>query len=148
MADQKISELTDATTLTGAEEIPLVQSSTTKKVTVDDFNKIITVSETASAGNDVDLGASAYDNAQLIKLSWSGANGTAVYTLPDVTSHTNRMIRFISDSTFHNSTHVELTPKAGQKLDDSANDYDINKAYEGVAIWSDGTEWFIIQKKA
>lgn len=148
MADQKISELTDATTLTGAEQVPLVQSSTTKKVTVNDFNKTITVSETASAGSDVDLDTSTYDNAQLIKLSWSGANGTAVYTLPDATTHINRMIRFISNSTFHNSTHVELTPKAGQTLDDSANSYDINKAYEGIAIWSDGTEWFVIQKKA
>ena len=148
MADKKISELTDATTLTGAEQVPLVQSSTTKKVTVDDFNKIITVSKTASAGSDVDLDASTYDNAQLIKLSWTGANGTAVYTLPDATNHTNRMIRFISDSTFSTNTHVEITPKSGQTLDNSATDYDINKAYEGIAVWSDGTEWFIIQKKA
>lgn len=148
MADKKISELTTATTLTGAEEIPLVQSTTTKKVTVTNFNKLITVSKTASAGETVDLDSSTYDNAQLIKLSWTGANGTAVYTLPDATNHTNRKIRLISDSTFSNNTHVEITPKSGQNLDGSANDYDINKAYEGIAVWSDGTEWFIIQKKA
>lgn len=148
MADKKISELTAASTLTGAEEIPLVQSSSTKKVAVKDFNKLITVSKTASAGDAVDLDATTYDNAQLIKLSWSGANGTAVYTLPDATTHANRKIRFISDSTFSTNTHVELTPKSGQNLDGSTNDYDINKSYEGIAIWSDGTEWFVIQKKA
>ena len=148
MADKKISELTAASTLTGVEEIPLVQSSSTKKVAVKDFNKLISVSKTASAGDTVDLDETTYDNAQLIKLSWSGANGTAVYTLPDATTHANRKIRFISDSTFSTNTHVELTPKSGQNLDGSTNDYDINKSYEGIAIWSDGTEWFVIQKKA
>lgn len=149
MADKKISELTDAATLTGAEQVPIVQTSTTKKTTVLDLvGKMIVVSKTATAGETVDLDASTYDNAQMIKLSWSGANGTAVYTLPDATAHTNRMIRFISDSTFHNNTHVELTPKSGQTLDNSTDDYDVNKAYEGIAIWSDGSEWFVIQKKA
>ena len=140
MADKKISELNDATTLTGTEQMPIVQSSTTKKTTVSDLvGKMIVVSKTASASNNIDLDDSAYDNAQMIKLSWSGGNGTAVYTLPDATNHTNRMIRFISDSTFSTNTHVELTPKSGQKLDNSTDDYDINKAYEGIAIWSDGT---------
>lgn len=149
MADKKISELTDSATLTGAEQIPLVQSGSTVKTTVKDLvGKMIIVAKTATAGETVDLDASDYDNAQMIKLSWSGANGTAVYTLPDATTHTNRKIRFISDSTFSTNTHVELTPKSGQNLDGSTNDYDVNKAYEGIAIWSDGTEWFVIQKKA
>lgn len=39
MADKKISALTSATTpLTGAEEVPMVQSGTTKKSTVNDIN--------------------------------------------------------------------------------------------------------------
>ena len=33
MPDKKISELTDATTLTGTEQVPLVQGSTTKRAT-------------------------------------------------------------------------------------------------------------------
>lgn len=148
MADKKISELTDASTLTGEEQIPLVQSSATKKVTVSSFNKLITVSKTAQAGEAVDLDSSTYDYAQLIKLSWTGSAGTAVYTLPDATAHTNRKIRFISDSTLSTNTHIEITPASGQNLDGSTDDYDINKAYEGIAVWSDGTEWFIIQKKA
>jgi len=149
MADKKISELTSASTLTGSEVIPLVQSGSTKKTTVLDIaGKMIVVSKTASGGETVDLDDSTYDNAQLIKLSWSGGNGTAVYTLPDATNHTNRFIRFISDSTFSTNTHVEITPKSGQNLDGSTDDYDINKEYEGIAVWSDGSEWFIIQKKA
>ena len=148
MADKKISQLNVASTLTGSEELPLVQIGTTKKVTVKELNKIITVSKTASAGETVDLDSSTYANAQMIKLSWSGGNGTAVYTLPDATTNTNRKIRFISDSTVSSSKHIELTPKSGQNLDGSSDDYNINKAYEGIAVWSDGTEWFVIQKKA
>ena len=148
MADKKISQLTAASTLTGSEEMPLVQSSTTKKIAVKDFNKLITVSKTASAGEAVNLDSSTYANAQMIKLSWSGGNGTAVYTLPDATTSVNRKIRFISDSTVSSSKHIELTPKSGQNLDGSSDDYNINKAYEGIAVWSDGTEWFVIQKKA
>ena len=151
MADKKISELTDATTLTGTEIVPLVQSSTTKKATINDItNHIITVSKTVTAGETIDLGDSAYQNAMMIKLTWSGATGTATYTLPDATSSnsTNRVLRFITDSTFSSSTRVDLTPASGQNLDGSTSAYEINKAYEGIAIWSDGSEWFIIQKKA
>ena len=151
MADKKISELTDATTLTGTEIVPLVQSSTTKKTTINDItNHIITLSKTVTAGETVDLGDSAYQNAMMVKLTWSGATGTATYTLPDATSSnsTNRVLRFITDSTFSSSTRVDLTPASGQNLDGSTSAYEINKAYEGIAIWSDGSEWFIIQKKA
>jgi len=149
MPDKKISELTGASALTGQEIVPIVQSSSTKKTTTHDIsNKYISKAQTAQAGVDIDLDGSDYDYVKIIKLIWSGANGTAVYTLPDATNHTDRIIRFISNSTFHNSTHVRLTPKSGQTLDGSANYYDINKEYEGITVWSDGTEWFIIQKKA
>tara|TARA_S200002703_G_scaffold144000_1_gene137362 strand:- start:85 stop:534 length:450 start_codon:yes stop_codon:yes gene_type:complete len=149
MADKKISELTTATTLTGAEQIPLVQSTTTKKTTVADItNKLIVVSKTATASEAVDLSGSTYTNAHLIKLTWSGGAGTAVYTLPTASSSTNRILRFISDSTFASNTHVDVTPASSDNLDGSTDAYRINKAFEGVAIWSDGTEWFIIQKKA
>lgn len=151
MADKKISELTAASTLTGTEILPLVQSSTTKKATINDItNHIITVSKTVTAGETVDLGDSAYTNAMMVKLTWSGVTGTATYTLPDATSSnsTNRVLRFITDSTFSASTRVDLTPASGQNLDGSTSAYEINKDYEGIAIWSDGSEWFIIQKKA
>ena len=149
MADKKISQLTSATALTGAEKIALVQSSTTKQASIYDVkNYLIPTSITAQASVDVDLGDSTYDNAFLIKLTWSGATGTATYTLPDATENTNRIIRFISDTTFETNTRVDLTPKSGQTLDGSASAYQINKEYEGIAVWSDGTEWFVIQKKA
>jgi hypothetical protein len=33
-------------------------------------------------------------------------------------------------------------------LDGSTNYFEVNVPYEGIKIWSDGNEWFIIQSKA
>jgi len=149
MANSKISALPTATELQGSELIATVQNGDTKQATVSKFkNYFVSTDITAEAGVDVDLNQSIYDNTFMFKLSWTGGNGTAVYTLPNAVSHANRKIRFISDSTFSSSDHFDITPAAGQNLDGSSNPYRINKDYEGIAIWSDGIEWFIIQKKA
>ena len=204
MADKKISQLDDGTDLLGTEILPMVQSSSTKKVDVDKlsvftldktgtladsqalagtesfhirqsqasevegedpttvnvktsvkavsdfaFTKSVTgQAKTAELDQAVDLDCEDYDETRILKLSWTGDAGIAVYTLPSASGHPNRLIRFISDSTFTTNTKVRLTPLSGENLDGSSDYYEINKAYEGVAIWSDGTEWFIIQKKA
>lgn len=152
MADKKISELTAATALQGTELIPVVQSSTTKYSTIKDIVNYLkpTTLTVSVAGGTIDLGSSTYNNSELIVLSWSGATGTVELTLPDATTtnSTNRIIRIISDSTFTTSTHADLTPASGQNLDGVTDAYRINKAYEGITVWSNGTEWFIIQAKA
>ena len=145
--DKKISQLGSATALQGDETFAIVQSSVTKKATLHQVkNYIVAEHLTAEADVDVDLGS--YTNVRMFKFSWTGGNGTAVYTLPDATTNTNRLIRFIGDSTMQSSRHIDLTPVSGQNLDGSSSAYRINKDYEGLAIWSDGSEWFIIQKKA
>ncbi len=149
MANAKISALPIATELQGSELIPAVQNGDTKQTTVSKLkNYFVSTDITVEAGVDVDLNQSIYDDTFMFKLSWTGGNGTAVYTLPDAVAHANRKIRFISDSTFSSQDHVDITPAAGQTLDGSSNAYRINKPYEGIAIWSDGVEWFVIQKKA
>ena len=157
MADKKISQLTSVTApnITGSEDLPIVQTGTTKKTTLTDVqhfvvNHLDPTTLTVSAGNTYDLGATTYDEAELIVLSWSGNNGTATLTLPDVTAtkNLNRTKRIITDSTFTNSTHANLTPFGSQNLDGSNSAFDLNRAYEGVKVWGNGTEWFIIQQKA
>lgn len=154
MADRKISQLSTASSLTGIEQIPLVQDSTTKKTTLTDIehfvvNHLEPTSLTVSASQTVDLNASTYNESELIVLSWSGSVGTMVLTLPDATDskNLNRVKRFITDSTFTTSTHADLTPANGQTLDGSSSAYRINVAYEGITVWCNGTEWFIIQAK-
>ena len=107
-------------------------------------------SATARPTLNVDLGNSDYDDVSMFKLSWTGGSGLATWTLPDATlpNSVNRRIRFISDSSYSTNTRVNLTPSGSQNLDGTNSAYQINKAFEGIQVWSDGTEWFIIQKKA
>ena len=158
MSDKKISDLTNvaAANITGAEEIAIVQSSETKKSNLTNVQSFIvnhldpTALTVSVAGGTIDLNDTAYDEAELIVLTWSGENGTVELTLPDATEakNLNRTKRIISDSSFSTATHADLTPRAGQTLDGSSSAFRINKAYEGIKIWCNGTEWFIIQAKA
>ena len=158
MSDKKISALTNVTAanITGAEELPIVQTSETKKTNLQEVQHYVvnhlepTALTVSVAGGTIDLNDSAYDEAELIVLTWSGANGTVELTLPDATAskNLNRTKRIISDSTFSTSTHADLTPRSSQNLDGSSSAFRINKAYEGIKIWCNGTEWFIIQAKA
>ena len=152
---KRISELNATTDLTQSDEFAVVQSNETKKITFHNLQKeiinyLVPYSLTVVPSVNDDLGLSIFADAEMIKLTWSGVNGSMILTLPDCTdaNNTNRVIRLISDSSFATNTRVYVTPASGQNLDGSSSNYEINKAYEGVTIWSDGTEWFIIQKKA
>ena len=95
MANLKISELPVSTEIQGNEILPLVQGGATKQVTVSNLkNYFVSTDITAEANVDIDLNAAIYDNTFMFKLSWTGANGTAVYTLPSAVTHENRKIRF------------------------------------------------------
>ena len=149
MSDKKISQLPQATELQGGELFVLAQSDITKQTTLNDIlNYLVPTNLTVSAGQTVNLSEATYDNSMLIRLTWSGANGTVVLNLPSASDNTNRVMRFISNGGFATATRVELTPIGGDELDGSTSPYVINKVFEGIQVWSDGVEWFIIQKKA
>jgi|TARA_R110001592_G_scaffold232835_3_gene490333 hypothetical protein len=150
MSNLKISQLTAATELQGDENIVVVQGAVTKQSTVQNIvNYIVPTNLTVLEGTTVNLSDSAYATSELIELSWSGSNGTMVLNLPLAASNVNRVMRFISNTGFGAGTqNADLTPQGGDTLDGSTNKYRINKAYEGIQVWSNGVEWFIIQKKA
>tara|TARA_R110000796_G_scaffold65350_1_gene150993 strand:+ start:300 stop:815 length:516 start_codon:yes stop_codon:yes gene_type:complete len=170
MPNLPISGLPSSSTLQGDELFADVQGGVTKYTTLDNvtsyvsssievYNQtnpnnsyIVPVTLTVSAGDTINLSDSVYQNTSMIELSWSGGtNPDVTLNLPDATNPNNtyRTIRFISDSTFLNASHhVDLTPTGGQTLDGSTNPYVINKEYEGIMVWSDGVEWFVIQKKS
>ncbi len=148
---KKISQLNAATELQGTETFAVVQSSETKKGTISQvINYIHATNITVSSGDTVDLDDAAYDDTRLIKLTWTGGSGNMTMTLPDCTTskNTNRLLRFVTNGGFNTNTRVNLTPLAGQELDGSSGSYELNVAYEGLMLWSSGTEWIIIQKKA
>ena len=102
-----------------------------------------------SAAQTVNLSDVAYAAAAMIELSWVGGNGTAVVNLPSAASSTNRVLRLISNSDYAlTARHADITPSGTDVLDGAATAYRINKSYEGIQVWSNGTEWFILQKKA
>jgi len=168
MPNLPISQLPQSTTLQGDELFVDVQGGVTKYTTLNAVKNYVTssidtytqnntfnsylvpVDITVQDGIDLYLTGSAYANTAMIHIDWTGATGTMNLYLPDATAavNVNRSIRFISDSTFSTSTRAELTPLSGQTLDGGAGSYTINKAYEGIMVWSDGTEWYRIQTKA
>ena len=149
MANLKISQLPVASNPSGDELLASVQSGTTKQMTVSQVvNYIVPTLITFQADQTINLSDSTYDDSEMIRLSWTGATGIGILNLPDATQNANRVMRFISNGGFTAATRVHLTPILGQTIDGSTSFYDINKEYEGIQVWSDGVEWFIIQKKA
>ena len=90
-----------------------------------------------------------FETASILRLNYSGSNGTHVLTLPDATTTTNtyRNIRVISNGTIDNQHQVSLVPSGSQTLDGGSGGFTFNRSYEGVMVWSDGTEWYQIQAK-
>ena len=166
MPDKRITQLNQLDEIANEDLFAVVDidGQETKKVTFDGLKQNLPGTSTGSAQNTyivpVDitvqdsqqlwLTGSTYENTSMIHLSWTGPTGDMDIFLPDATSETNtyRSIRLVSDSTFTTSTIADLFPSASQTLDNSSGAYRINKAYEGIMVWSDGNEWFRIQSKA
>jgi len=149
MGNLKISALPISTSLQGDESIVIVQGGVTKQSTVQNIlNYVVPTTLTVSSGQTINLQDAIYESSELIRLTWNGVNGTMIINLPEASQHPNRIMRFLSNGGFAAATRVELTPINGNTLDGSSSPYVINKTYEGIQIWTDGVEWFIIQKKA
>ena len=146
---KKISQLNAVSSVQSSDLLAVVQGGETKKATVSHLeNYLVPTNLTVSDGETINLSDSVYSDSMLIRLSWSGANGTMTLNLPSASDNTNRLMRFISNGGFDTATRVELTPINSETLDGSTNAYVVNKEFEGIQVWSDGVEWFIIQKKA
>ena len=107
--------------------------------------KLIPFQITASAG-----GSSTYSaNNNIVEIGWTGGNGTYVLNIPSAATIPYRNIRFVTNSTFPNgaSDKVQITAQVGETIDGAAF-FEISKVYEGVSLWSNGTEWIVIQAKA
>ena len=94
MSDKKISQLPQAAELQGGELFVVAQSNTTKQTTLNDIhNYLVPTNLTVSAGQTVNLSDATYDGSMLIRLTWSGANGTMILNLPNASDNVNRVMR-------------------------------------------------------
>ena len=87
------------------------------------------------------------DDKNIIYLSWSGGSGTYDLTLPSATDIPYRVIRVTNNATVGANDKVHVTPPLGETIDGAAF-YNIQKPYNGIAAWSDGTRWIVIQAKS
>ena len=106
--------------------------------------------KSVEAVSEGDYTVSVFETTNIYLFTWSGSAGTMGVNLPPAQSSSGRMIRFVTDGsmTNGNSTLIKIAPSGIDTIDGELTPYDINKKYEGVAMWSNGVEWFIIQKKA
>jgi len=98
--------------------------------------------ETGSSGGTTN----STDGKDFYYLKWTGGNGNETFNLPNATTNQYRTLQFITNSTVTANTTWTLDAFVTQTIDGSAT-YTINRAYEGIKLWSDGTEWIIIQAK-
>ena len=88
-------------------------------------------------------------NYNLVLLSWSGPNGIFTLNLPLASANTHRLIRITTDGSLDAGAadKINITATGGETIDGAAS-FQISKRYEGLAVFSTGTEWLIIQAKA
>ncbi len=107
--------------------------------------KLIPYTTTATSGGSETY--TALNN--IVKIGWSGGNGIYVLNLPSAATIPYRVIRFVTDGTYPGggAHKVRFTATGGDTIDGAAF-FETSKVYEGIAVWSTGTEWVIIQAKA
>ena len=125
--------------LIGAQlNIPYLNSYNTGAPTV--------VSASAAGSSSIPTAASSGATVNMYSCTWSGGNGNYTLTLPSAVTDAYRSIRVITDGTFTNNTlQVILTPVFGQTIN-GASSVALNKQYTGILVWSDGSNWRVIQE--
>lgn len=85
----------------------------------------------------------------LVLLNWTGGNGVYTLNLPLASANTNRLIRITTDGTLSSGAgdKIDITATGGETIDGNPS-FRISKQYEGLAVFSTGTEWIIVQAKA
>ena len=83
----------------------------------------------------------------MVDIDWDGGSGTHVLNLPSAVANPYRVIRVSNNATVTASNQIHVTPPVGETIDGAAF-YSINKAFNGIAVWSDGVRWIVIQAKA
>lgn len=88
--------------------------------------------------------------SNLVLLRWGqeGVTGHHSVYLPAIDGNVFRSIRFITDSTVDANEQIWIYPQAGTTIDGGVGPLQIDRFYEGLSLWNDGIEWYVIQAKA
>jgi hypothetical protein len=83
----------------------------------------------------------------IVDLTWVGGSGTHNLTLPSAAAIPYRFLRIVNDGTVTAQDKVDVYAPGSETIDGQAS-YRINKVYNGIAVWSDGNNWTVIQAKS
>jgi len=83
----------------------------------------------------------------IVDLTWVGGSGTHNLTLPSASAIPYRFLRIVNDGTVTAQDKVDVYAPGSETIDGQAS-YRINKVYNGIAVWSDGNNWIVIQAKS
>jgi hypothetical protein len=83
----------------------------------------------------------------MVYISWTGGSGEYQLTLPSASSIPYRLIRISNDGSVDANNKVDIFSPSPQTID-GGTFYRINKEYNGIQCWSDGSNWVVIQAKA
>ena len=86
------------------------------------------------------------EDNNIVDFDWVGGNGVYEYILPSAAAIPYRKIRFVNNGTISNANRIRITAPGAETIDGDAF-YEIRRAYNGCAVWSDGVEWVVIQAK-
>ena len=86
-------------------------------------------------------------NKNIVDLNWVGGSGTHNLTLPSAAAIPYRFLRIVNNGTVTAQDKVDIYAPGTETIDGAAF-YRINKVYNGIAVWSDGTKWIVIQAKS
>ena len=83
----------------------------------------------------------------IIDITWVGGSGTHNLTLPSAAAIPYRFLRIVNNSTVTAQDKVDIYAPGTETIDGDPF-YRINKVYNGIAVWSDGSNWTVIQAKS
>ncbi len=133
----------DSNNSAGAVGQVLTSTSTSTEWTDPGSMTQVPVPVTAFAGGSLALAAT----VNFVYLSWLGGSGTYTLNLPSAVTYPYKVIRFVTDSGTNANNKIHIQGSLGQTVD-GGTFYALDKAYNGVQVWSDGSEWIVIQAKA
>ena len=104
---------------------------------------------TIGGGQVVNLAA---DTNKLVTVNWTGTFGTGTLRLPTAANFTNKTMQILAANGFDPQTipsNLNITTSfgSGETIDGQGSYTGITKLYDTVTLWSNGTEWFVLQVK-
>lgn len=86
-------------------------------------------------------------NKNIVNIDWINGPGTHNVILPSAAAIPYRFLRIVNNGTVDANNKVDIYAPGTETIDGDPF-YRINKIYNGIAVWSDGSNWIVIQAKS